>query len=191
VPATFRFSVKVPKTVTHAARIVGTAPLLDAFIAQVSSLGPLLGCLLVQLPPSLGFDCDVAGAFFSELRDRYAGAIALEPRHPKWFTSGAEQLLVDLRISRVAADPAISRSAGQPGGWPDFVYYRLHGSPRVYFSSYDPSYIQGLAVKLQKHACAGKATYCIFDNTALGEATLNALDLAASMLIGRDCCPLA
>ena len=179
VPATFRFSVKVPKSVTHAARLVGTAPLLDAFIAQVSSLGPRLGCLLVQLPPSLAFASDVAGALFAALRDRYEGAVALEPRHLTWFTPGAERLLMDFRISRVAADPAISASAGEPGGWPELVYYRLHGSPRIYYSPYGPSYVQSLAAKLQVHAYAGNATYCIFDNTALGEATLNALDLLA------------
>jgi uncharacterized protein YecE (DUF72 family) len=181
VPAPFRFSVKVPKTITHAARLIDTGPLLDAFVAQVSSLGSRLGCLLLQLPPGLAFDSDVAGAFFVALRDRYAGSTALEPRHPTWFTSGAERLLVAHRISRVAADPAISPSAGEPGGWPDFVYYRLHGSPRVYFSPYDASYIERLAAKLQEHACAGKTTYCIFDNTALGEASLNALDLLATV----------
>jgi uncharacterized protein YecE (DUF72 family) len=181
VPAQFRFSVKVPKSVTHAARLAGTAPLLDEFMAQVCSLGPRLGCLLVQLPPSLAFADDVAATFFSVLRARYEGAIALEPRHPTWFTSGAECLLVQHRISRVAADPAIAASAGEPGGWPDFAYYRLHGSPRVYYSPYDPSYIESLAVTLQARATGGKTTYCIFDNTALGAAALNALDLLAAV----------
>jgi uncharacterized protein YecE (DUF72 family) len=181
VPASFRFSVKVPKTITHVARLIDTGPLLDPFLAQVASLGPRLGCLLVQLPPGLAFDSAVAGIFFAVLRDRYAGLIALEPRHATWFTSDAEHLLVAHRITRVAADPAISPSTGEPGGWPDFVYYRLHGSPRIYFSSYEPSYIEKLAAKLQEHACAGKVTYCIFDNTALGEASRNALDLVATV----------
>jgi uncharacterized protein YecE (DUF72 family) len=175
VQADFRFSVKVPKSVTHVARLIDTDALLDTFVAQVSSLGPRLDCLLVQLPPSLAFDCKVASAFFGALRDRYAGAIVLEPRHLTWFTSGAESLLVERRISRVAADPAISPIAGEPGGWTDFV------SPRIYFSPYDPSYIQRLATKLEAHACAGKTTYCIFDDTALGEATLNALDFLATV----------
>ncbi len=132
VPATFRFAVKVPKAITHAARLTDAVPMLHAFMAQVSALGSHLGCLLVQLPPSLAFDSNVADAFFVAMREQYAGPIALEPRHPTWFVSGAERLLVAFRVSRVAADPAISPSAGEPGGWQDFVYYRLHGSPRVY-----------------------------------------------------------
>ena len=181
VPAAFRFSVKVPKAITHEARLIGTATLLDAFVGEVSALGPRLGCLLVQLPPSLSFDGNIAGAFFDTLRDRYAGMTVLEPRHPTWFTPGADQLLVARQIARVAADPAISPEAGEPGGWPGVVYYRLHGSPRVYYSAYDKSYLDRLAVKLRAHARGGTTTYCIFDNTVLGEATLNALGVQAAV----------
>jgi uncharacterized protein YecE (DUF72 family) len=181
VPKAFRFSVKMPKTITHEARLIGTATLLDGFVTEMSALGPRLGCLLVQLPPSLTFDADIAGAFFDALRDRYAGKTVLEPRHSTWFTPGAEQLLVARQIARVAADPAISPEAREPGGWPGVVYYRLHGSPRVYYSAYDKAYLDRLAVKLRAHARSGTATYCIFDNTALGKATLNALDVRAAV----------
>ena len=182
VPEMFRFSVKIPKAITHEARLVGTAALLDAFVGQVSALGPKLGCLLVQLPPSLAFDANIASAFFAALRDRYAGMTVLEPRHPTWFTPGAEQLLVAQQIARVAADPAISPEACEPGGWPGVVYYRLHGSPRVYFSGYDKSYLDRLAETLRGHARAGTTTFCIFDNTAFGEATLNALVVHAAAM---------
>jgi uncharacterized protein YecE (DUF72 family) len=181
VPATFRFSVKVPKAITHEARLIDTSHLVDTFVAQVSSLGPRLGCLLVQLPPSLAFDADVAGAFFGALRGRYAGAAVLEPRHPTWFTDAAEQLLVAWQMARVAADPAIVPQAGEPGGWPEVVYYRLHGSPRVYFSTYESPYLERLAAKLLVHSPAGITPYCVFDNTALGQATLNALDVQAAI----------
>ncbi len=181
VPASFRFSVKVPKAITHEARLIGTATLLDAFLGEVSALGPRLGCLLVQLPPSLAFDAAIADAFFGALRDRYAGMAVLEPRHPTWFTADAERLLVAHRIARVAADPARSLEAGEPGGWPGVVYYRLHGSPRVYYSAYDRPYLDRLAAKLRAHARTGTTTFCIFDNTALGAATLNALDVYAAV----------
>jgi uncharacterized protein YecE (DUF72 family) len=181
VPAAFRFSVKMPKAITHEARLIGTAALLDAFIGEVSALGPRLGCLLVQLPPSLVFDAAIAEAFFGALRDRYAGMVVFEPRHPTWFTADAERPLVAHHVARVAADPAISLEAGEPGGWPGVVYYRLHGSPRVYYSAYDKSYLDRLSARLRAHAHAGTTTFCIFDNTALGEAALNALDVHAAV----------
>ncbi len=60
VPADFRFSVKVPKTVTHGASLVPTPALLEQFTAQVAGLGDKLGALLVQLPPRRVFSADGA-----------------------------------------------------------------------------------------------------------------------------------
>ena len=104
VPATFRFSVKVPKLITHVQRLQGCELLLDAFLSECTALGDALGCLLVQLPPSLDYDESVAAGFFLALRQRYAGPVVLEPRHESWLN--AQALLVDLRIGQVAADPS-------------------------------------------------------------------------------------
>ena len=83
VPPDFRFSVKLPRTVTHERRLVGTEALLDAFIAEVSALGDRLGCLLVQLPPSLPYRPGELDRFLDALFERHrGGAVALEPRHP-------------------------------------------------------------------------------------------------------------
>jgi uncharacterized protein YecE (DUF72 family) len=188
VPASFRFSVKVPKTITHVQRLAGTEALLDSFLAGVTSLGTRLGCLLVQLPPSLAFDPPAAEAFFAALRQRHAGAVVAEPRHSTWFTPLAEQMLVAFRVGRVAADPPLAPAGGEPGGWPGTVYYRLHGSPRVYYSDYDAAYLDALAARLAALARAEAPVWCIFDNTALGAATLNALDLIEKL---RDLDPAA
>ena len=55
------------------------------------------------------------------------------------------------------------------------MYYRLHGAPRIYYSPYDAPYLDALAHRLRDHAAAGREVWCIFDNTALGAATTNAL----------------
>src|SRR5687768_10341877 len=49
-PAPFRFSVKMPKAITHEARLADCGALLDRFVAEVTGLGGKLGVLLVQLP---------------------------------------------------------------------------------------------------------------------------------------------
>src|SRR5579863_204234 len=59
VPDSFRFSVKLPKAITHDARLVDTEALLDEFLQAAGQLGDKLGCWLVQLPPSLPFDHDI------------------------------------------------------------------------------------------------------------------------------------
>ncbi len=64
VPADFRFSVKVPKVISHERRLVDANDVLDRFLGEATELGDRLGPLLVQLPPSLSFSADIAGRFF-------------------------------------------------------------------------------------------------------------------------------
>lgn len=174
-PPGFRFSVKIPRQITHTGRLADLT-LLDEFLRGVSELGEKLGVLLVQLPPSLAFRQETARAFFTALRERYEGGAVCEPRHRTWFAPPAEALLSGLHITRAAADPAVVPLAGEPGGWNGLVYFRLHGSPQMYTSPYSPEQLSALAVKLEQGAGTGPA-WCIFDNTALGAATENALAL--------------
>jgi uncharacterized protein YecE (DUF72 family) len=181
VPASFRFSIKVPKTITHLKGLVGAKAELDAFLLEVSVLGERLGCLLVQLPPSLAFDRRPANNFFGSLRRRFASDVAVEPRHATWFTPPGDELLARHQIARVAADPVRAPLAAQPAGWPELVYYRLHGSPRTYYSSYDAPRLRTLSEHLMRARSETARLWCIFDNTASGAATPNALDLAGML----------
>ena len=174
VPPEFRFAVKVPKTVTHEKRLIGADAGIERFLDEVGGLGEKLGPLLVQLPPSLVFDARTAGAFFAGLRRRTGAALVCEPRHPSWFEPGADALLRDTMVARVAADPAPVLVAEEPGGWPGLRYERLHGSPRIYYSDYGRERLAAMAARLARGPVE---TWCIFDNTALGHATANALDL--------------
>jgi uncharacterized protein YecE (DUF72 family) len=177
VPAGFRFAVKVPRAITHERRLADVDAALDAFLAEATALGAALGCLLVQLPPSLAFRAATVEAFLAALRARHDGAVALEPRHATWFDDAAERLLVAHRVARVAADPAVVPAAGAPGGWDGLVYRRLHGAPRIYYSDYDAAYLDALAEEVRGDLARADAAWCVFDNTALGHATANALAL--------------
>jgi uncharacterized protein YecE (DUF72 family) len=128
----------------------------------------------VQLPPSLALDSRRARSFFKTLRGRFEGGIALEPRHASWFDGRGDDLLNEFEIARVAADPARGVVV-EPGGWPGLAYYRLHGSPRIYYSSYEKAYLETLAARLLELRRRRTLTWCIFDNTASGAATGNAL----------------
>jgi uncharacterized protein YecE (DUF72 family) len=79
----------------------------------------------------------------------------------------------------VAADPAVVPAATEPGGSDLLIYVRLHGSPRIYYSNYAPDQIAQYADRLKRADADGRPAWCIFDNTALGAATDNALALAA------------
>lgn len=180
-PADFRFSVKVPKAITHESRLRGADALLDRFLAEATGLGDKLGVLLVQLPPSLVLDKQVADRFFRDLRIRVDLPVALEPRHSTWFKPDVDHWLAGLRIARVAADPAPAAGAEKTGGWDGLAYYRWHGSPRMYFSEYDAAVLASLKSRMEAGRRRGVPTWCIFDNTASGAALGNALSLARSL----------
>jgi len=71
VPAAFRFCVKVPKQITHERRLVDCDELLARFLSECGELGEKLGCLLLQLPPSLALDPASAARFVEALRARH------------------------------------------------------------------------------------------------------------------------
>jgi uncharacterized protein YecE (DUF72 family) len=178
VPDDFRFALKLPRTVTHERRLVDVADLLNDFLAWTSGLGAKRDVLLVQLPPSLGFEAATAEQFFSALRERYAGNVACEPRHASWFGEAPDAVLCRYHVARVAADPVVSGGTAEPGGWPGLCYRRLHGSPIVYRSSYSSEELDALALRMRS---ATVPQWCIFDNTAAGAAAADALDLLARL----------
>jgi uncharacterized protein YecE (DUF72 family) len=184
VPEDFRFAVKIPKAVTHERRLKDPGDLMDRFLSEVEGLGSKLGPLLVQLPPSLEFQDDVSDRFLHELRGRVDGGIVCEPRHASWFTHDVDRLLDKLQIACVAADPARVPGAGEPAGWRGLSYYRLHGSPRIYYSPYGSEALTDVANRLVRDAAAGAEAWCIFDNTAAFAATGDALT-TRSLIEGR------
>ena len=176
VPEDFRFAVKCPRTMTHDQRLIGCEALLDRFAEEVAGLGPKLGALLVQLPPSFAFT-DAAEPFFALLRERIAVPPVFEPRHASWFTAEAGGVLDRLHVARVAADPPPIEGADSPGGWAGLAYYRLHGSPRIYRSPYGEERCGAIAARLGALEAAGTPAWCIFDNTTSYAATGDALHL--------------
>ena len=180
-PDDFRFSVKAPKSITHECALAPAPEQLQSFLSEVSYLGDKLGPILLQLPPRQGFSAPQASAFFSLMRELYPeGAVALEPRHREWFGEEAEALLQEFSVARVSADPPRADDAIEPEGSPSLAYYRLHGSPRTYYSSYTDEWLEALALSIHEREAAQQVSgevWCIFDNTALGAAIDNALCL--------------
>jgi uncharacterized protein YecE (DUF72 family) len=176
-PSTFRFAVKMPRTITHDAQLRRTRAAVQQFLSEIKGLGRKLGPLLIQLPPSMEFDARVASRFFLMLGDLHGGPVVCEPRHKSWFAQRATRLLVEHRITRVIADPAPTELGETLGAAPQrLVYYRLHGSPRMYWSNYPQDRLFKWAKEVRGRG--GKtASWIIFDNTAAGCATSNALQL--------------
>jgi uncharacterized protein YecE (DUF72 family) len=161
-PDDFVFAVKGSRFVTHMKRLRDVAVALPNFFASgLLALGPKLGPLLWQLPPTMAFDAELLDAFLGGLPrstgaaaelaarhdERLAGRAhtevdadrplrhALEVRHPSFARPELVALLRAHGVALVVADSA--------GTWPflddvtaDFVYVRLHGDAELYTSGY-------------------------------------------------------
>jgi len=178
VPQHFRFSVKFPRAVTHDLRLQNCSGEVGRFLDEVANLEKSLGCLLIQLPPSLRFDARITDDFFTLIQDRCDVPLALEPRHPSWSDSGVFRQLEQRGVTLVHADPRpVGTAIAKLPQLGSMVYFRLHGSPVIYHSSYDQRYLDNLLRDLVHQYNSGKHVWCIFDNTASGAAFLNALAL--------------
>ncbi len=185
VPEHFRFSVKLSKVFTHEQRLKKGQKKLKENLRDILKLDSKLGCILVQLPPSLGFVNEDASKFFAEIRKYYPGPIAFEPRHADWQKDNVLALYEQYCISKVIADPPTTGSGvlHQPSG---FIYFRLHGTPQIYKSNYENNRLVQYASQINKFVTQGQKVWCIFDNTTFGHATGNAISLTE--LIKNDNC---
>lgn len=179
VPARFRFAVKLPKSVTHEKRLQDAGTELDRFAAEAGALREKLGWILVQTPPSLRFDQTAVAALFAGLGERFGttALLACEARHGSWFNDEATALLRELGVIRVVADPP----AGEPGPFiatrDNTAYVRLHGSPLIYRSIYEPERLAQVAAWLRGCRNQGGSSLLIFDNTMSGTQVRQAVQL--------------
>lgn len=176
-PDDFQFAVKLSKVVTHTNKLSRSGAELAAFFDNVRPLGEKLGPVLVQLPPKLAYDEGTSREFFETVRELHSGPIVLEPRHASWFAPTVERMLREFEVARAMADPPQgSALAGEPGGWAGLRYYRLHGSPRKYWSEYEDAFLKAMAKRIADEKRA-KDVWVIFDNTASNHALGNAMSL--------------
>jgi uncharacterized protein YecE (DUF72 family) len=171
-PPSFRFSVKMPRTITHDSALTGAADETARFFDEISALQPKLAVVLVQLPPSLEFRAAKVSSFFRMLPKLKSVRLVCEPRHASWFTGPADALLDRIGIARAATDPTSFAPAKLPGGNLALKYFRWHGSPRKYYSSYSPRRLTAFAAEVGAFGVSD--SWCIFDNTAQYAAWENA-----------------
>ncbi len=102
VPEAFRFALKAPQRITHQMRLAGAADPVAFFYRTAAELGPKLGPVLFQLPPSLRKDLPRLAAFLDLLPA--GGAAAFEFRHPSWFSEDVHEALRARNVALCVAE---------------------------------------------------------------------------------------
>lgn len=102
-PATFRFCLKLPRAITHSGDLKQAIAPSRAFVDRMSALGPRLGPIFAQLPPSYGPEHWDDLMTFLDAWPQTQARLALEVRHPAWFApKPAQQLAQQLQQRQVA-----------------------------------------------------------------------------------------
>ena len=122
VPDSFRFAIKAPRRISHVKRLKGSGAEIRALLAALADLGPMLGSLLVQLPPHARADAAALEEFLGEWpADRRC---AFEFRHASWAESS--DVLALLRSRNAALVQSESEEGFEPLPWTaDWAYLRL------------------------------------------------------------------
>jgi len=102
VPPTFVFTLKAPRRITHDRRLVDVGETLRAFCEAAAGLGPQLGCLLFQLPPTMKIDVPRLEAFLADLPP--GARAALEFRHESWWDDAVFDALRSRNVALCIAD---------------------------------------------------------------------------------------
>jgi len=167
-PGNFLWSVKANRYITHVKRLKDTEEPLKRFYDSATALGPKLGVILFQLPPSLAYDRGLVGEFLEKLNLAYRHAI--EVRNPSWITEEFFKQLEERNVSFCISDTA-GRYPLHEEVTADYVYIRLHGSKKLYASLYTKKEVKEWAQKILKW---NRDTFVYFDNDFEGNAVRNA-----------------
>src|SRR6266545_2901019 len=120
-PDRFKLTLKVPKRITHDARLRDCGDKVRQFLETAATLGPKLGALLFQLPPHLKKDLALFDAFLEAFPPRVCAAF--EFRHASWLD---EEVYARLRARNLALCVADSEKLSTPVEiTADYGYFRL------------------------------------------------------------------
>lgn len=94
-PPEFRFTAKMPRMITHERNLLECEDLVEAFMVSIGLLGPKLGCVLVQLPPSYRYNHRTMDrtAKFVDILPASDFRFAIEFRHKSWIQAEVFSLL--------------------------------------------------------------------------------------------------
>lgn len=176
LPDGFVLSVKAPRTLTHARRLVDTDGYWSERFADAwAQLGDRAGPLLVQLGPDFERDDYALETFLSQLPPTLRAAV--EFRHPTWNHPDVFAALTRRRAAYV-----ITHGAGLPCVpqlTTDFTYVRFHGpsQTRLYEGSYSTKQLEAWADTLATWHEQGIPSFVYFNNDQRGYAVRNARTL--------------
>jgi uncharacterized protein YecE (DUF72 family) len=175
-PDDFIVAVKMSRYLTHIRRLADPAEPVARFLGRAEALGDRLGPVLLQLPPTLRVDVDALADTLRQFpRDV---RVAVEPRHPSWWTGRARRVL-----ERAGAALSWADRGGRPVTplWrtAEFGYLRLHEGRARPRPRYGRAALVSWLDRIGEEFDDSRPVYVYFNNDPGGAAVADAAAIGA------------
>lgn len=179
VTATFKFTFKLWKEITHVKDLNFDPEAVSMFMSQIDIADHKKGCLLIQFPASLKAHamCNLQ-KLIQLIRACDPGQLwqlNFEFRDKSWYREETFTLLRENGCSIVFHDKTGSETPMMETD-SDCIYLRFHGPEGNYRGSYDDGFLHEYATYVHEWLAEGKDVYVYFNNT-MGDAIKNLISL--------------
>ncbi|TYB41328.1 DUF72 domain-containing protein [Actinomadura chibensis] len=172
-PEGFVMAVKASRYLTHMKRLHDPAEPVARLMDAARGLGDRLGPVLLQLPPTLRAEPDRLATCLRLFPDDVR--VAVEPRHPSWWTDETRAVLEHHGAALCWAD-RLGRPLTPLWRTTDWLYLRFHEGPAEPWPRYDDATLRSWARELGP---ADGDAYVYFNNDPGGAAVHDALAFSA------------
>ncbi len=156
VPPGFVFAVKAQRGCTHGRDLAGAGPSIERSLANLGALGPTLGPILWQFPPTKTFDPAQLTAWLDLVPDTLDGVPlrhVVEARHPSWAVPECLDLLRAREVAWAIMDSDKHMLSGDLTA--PFVYARLERNAVDAPEGYEGSALDAWATRFRTWAAGG------------------------------------
>jgi uncharacterized protein YecE (DUF72 family) len=151
-PDGFRFALKAHQRITHWLRLADADEAVSGFLDRARTLGPRLGPILFQCPPSFHLDRARLESFLAYLPPIFR--YAFEFRHPSW--AEARDVLASQGAAWCMAETDEHPAGDDPVPARPFAYLRLRKE------RYEDDDLRAWAARIEPVLAGGSDVYCYF-----------------------------
>jgi uncharacterized protein YecE (DUF72 family) len=181
VPEGFTFCPKMSRFLTHMKKLRMPEEPLERFFTVFEPMRAKMGPVLIQLPPFLTFQYEIAEYLYKLLQRRYPEyRFAMEVRHPSWMQEVSLTLMAGYGIAFVISQSGVDFPYSEMIT-AENIYVRFHGPAQLYASAYSDDLLAGFARKFRQWVSEGHRVWAYFNNDIHGYAPQDA-DRLAQML---------
>lgn len=172
-PPEFTFAVKIPRAITHYRKFNDCDRMLsDVYTAVENGLKEKTGCLLFQLHPHTHYNEEKLKMMLNCMSSNFHNV--LEFRHASWWNKTVYEMLAEKDVTFCSMshpelpDEVVINTKN--------VYYRFHGVPLLYRSSYSNKFMKHITNEINTNDKV-KNAFVYFNNDYDAVAVDNALKM--------------